>query len=182
MVIQIDLDKLKKRDLSVNEYLTMLSIYYEGRKQSINYTNRKCDYFTLSSKEYIIIDGSTVNLTQKAINTIEGSGRDYVTLALAIREVFPKGSKGGKYPWRGTVKSIVDRLKKLDKTQNLSDYSNEDILKVVNSYVNRFSLTDMDRGMQISSYFIEKDGESSLMSWLGMEEPEINSKSMEIRL
>lgn len=183
MIITVDLDRLNKRSLSINEYLTILSIYYKGKNIPINYTERKSDYFSLQEKEYLEINGSIVRLTLKSIALLEGSGRDYVQLAMSIRAIFPKGSKGGKYPWKGTVKAIVDRLKKLDKNYDLSDYSDEDILKVVTSYVNRFTMSDMDRGMQIATYFIEKDGDSSLMSWLSMEESEeIKTKSMEIRL
>ena len=37
--------------------------------------------------------------------------------------------------------------------------------------------------MQIATYFVEKDGDSSLMSWLSMEEQKFETKSsMEIRL
>lgn len=182
MVITIDLDRINKRGLTVNEYLTILSIYYKGKNNPISFTERKLDYFSLQQKQYLEIDGSTVRLTPMSIALLEGSGRDYLALAISIRSEFPKGSKGGKYPWRGTLKSIVDKLKKLDKSNDLANHSDEEIIQVVRQYVNRFTMSDMDRGMQIAPYFIEKDGESSLMAWLTMEDEEVKTKSMEIKL
>ena len=182
MQIVIDTDKLSKRDLSVNEYLTLLSIYHKGKNNPINYIDRKVDYFSLQEKQYLLIDGSSVALTIKSIRLIEGVGRDYTILAISIRDQFPKGSKGGKYPWKGTVKAIADKLKKLDKSFGLSEYSDQQIIDSVRNYVNRFTLADMDRGMQIATYFIEKDGDSSLMAWLNMEPEQQQTKSMEIRL
>lgn len=182
MQIIIDTDKLSKKQLSVNEYITLLSVYYKSKGVKIDYIDKKSDYFTLRDKGFITINGSSVILSSSAITLIEGRGRDYIQLAITIREMFPKGLKGGKYPWKGTIKVIADKLKKLDKSHGLSEYSDAEIAEAVYKYVNRFSLSDMDRGMQIASYFIEKDGDSSLMSWLQVEEQKFESKSMEIKL
>ena len=183
MQIIIDIDKIEKKGLSVNEYITLLSIYYKTKSIKINYLDRKADYFSLRDKGFIVINGSSVVLTPESIVLIEGRGRDYIQLATSIREIFPKGTKNGKYPWKGTVKAIVEKLKKLDKSYGMSEYSDEEILNITKRYVNRFSFTDMDRGMQIATYFVEKDGDSSLMSWLSMEEQKFESKaSMEIKL
>ena len=182
MNISIDTDKLKKRGISVNEYMTLLSVYYKGKGLSIDYVDKKSDYFSLRDKGFLVINGSSVVLSEPAITLIEGRGRDYIQLAITIREMFPKGLKGGKYPWKGTVKVIADKLKKLDKSHGLSEYSDAEIAEAVYKYVNRFSMADMDRGMQIAPYFVEKDGDSSLMSWLQVEEQKFESKSMEIKL
>lgn len=183
MQIIIDIDKLGKKDLSVNEYITLLSVYYKTKSVKINYVDRKSDYFSLRDKGYLIINGSSVVLTPQSLILIEGRGRDYIQLATSIRDIFPKGTKNGKYPWKGTVKAIVEKLKKLDKSYGMSDYSDEEIISVTKRYINRFSFADMDRGMQIATYFVEKDGDSSLMSWLSMEEQKFETRSsMEIKL
>ena len=183
MIISIDTDKLDRKGISVNEYLTLLSIKFQQSGKSIDYIDRKVDYLSLSSKGYISIDGATVSLLPRAISLIDGKGRDYIELASKIRQIFPTGNKDGKYPWRGTLKSIVDKIKKLDKSYGLSKYSDEDILSACSSYVSKFGFKDMDRGMQIAPYFIEKEGISSLMSWLeNKEEIKIESKSWEIKL
>jgi len=182
MQIIIDLDKLNKKDLSVNEYITLLSVYYKTKELQINYIDRKSDYFTLRDKGYLVINGSSVVLTPQSVTLIEGRGRDYLQLAISIRDLFPKGSKAGKYPWKGTIKTIVEKLKKLDKSHDMSDFTDGEIVEAVYKYVNRFSLADMDRGMQIAPFFIEKEGNSSLMAWLSMEEQSFETKSMEIKL
>lgn len=182
MQIIIDLDKLAKHGLSVNEYMTLLSIYYKAKNVDVNYIYRKTDYFVLQEKRYLEINGSLVSLTQQAISLLAPSGRDYVALAMAIREQFPKGSKAGRYPWKGVVKSIVTKLKTLDKSYGMDEFTDEDIIKATTLYVSRFNQNDMDRGMQIAPYFLEKEGNSALMSWLQMEPERDERKSTEIKL
>lgn len=183
MQIVIDTDKISKRGLSINEYLSLLLIYNKQNGKSIDYSERKADYLSLSAKGYILIDGAMVSLLPRSLYLIEGIGRDYIQLATDVRECFPRGSKDGKYPWRGTIKVIVDRLRKLDKGHGMSDYTNEQIITVCREYVNQFNQMTMDRGMQIASYFIEKEGNSALMAWLEKEDDSIiERKSMEIKL
>ena len=183
MQIVIDTERISRRGLSINEYLTLYSIYQKQNNKSIDYTDRKVDYLSLASKGYISIDGATVSLLPRSLYLIEGIGRDYTQLATAIRECFPKGSKDGKYPWRGTIKILVDKLRKLDKSHGMADYNNDQILAVCRDYVSQFNVMTMDRGMQIAPYFVEKEGNSTLMSWLEKEdEPSIQTNSMEIKL
>ena len=183
MQIIIDTDKLTKRNISINEYLLLLSIYHQQNNRSIDYAERRADYLSLQSKGYLSLDGAMVSLLPRSLYLIEGIGRDYTQLANDIRECFPKGSKDGKYPWRGTIKIIIDKLRKLDKGHGMGDYTNDQILAVCKEYVDQFNHMTMDRGMQIAPYFIEKDGNSTLMAWLEKEDEVITStKSMEIRL
>jgi hypothetical protein len=182
MQLIIDLDKLDKRGLTVNEYLTLLSIYYKGKDIPINYIDRKADYFALQGKKYLEINGSTVSLTPISMSLLAPAGRDYVGLAMAVREQFPKGSKAGRYPWKGVVKTLVEKLKKLDKAYGMDEFSDEDIIRSTTLYVSRFTQNDMDKGMQIAPYFLEKDGNSSLMSWLQMEPEKDDHKSTEYKL
>lgn len=183
MQIIIDTERLSRRGININEYLLLLSIYYKQNNKSIDYIERKADYLSLQSKGYLSLDGAMVSLLPRSLYLIEGIGRDYVQLATDIRECFPKGSKDGKYPWRGTIKIIVDKLRKLDKGHGMGDYTNDKIIAVCREYVNQFNHMTMDRGMQIAPYFIEKDGNSTLMAWLEKEdEPAIQTNSMEIKL
>jgi hypothetical protein len=183
MQIIIDTERISRRGLNINEYLTLFVIYSKQNNKDVEYTDRRIDYLSLSQKGYILIDGATVKLLPKALYLIEGIGRDYVQLATQIRECFPKGSKDDKYPWRGTIKSIVDKLRKLDKGHGMSDYTSDQVLKACSEYVSKFNQITMDRGMQIAPYFIEKEGSSTLMAWLEKEEEVmIERKSMEIKL
>jgi hypothetical protein len=183
MQIIIDTERLSRRGININEYLLLLSIYSQQNNKSIDYIERKADYLSLQSKGYLSLDGAMVSLLPRSLYLIEGIGRDYTQLATDIRECFPRGSKDGKYPWRGTIKIIVDKLRKLDKGHGMGDYTNDQILTSCREYVSNFNQMTMDRGMQIAPYFIEKDGNSTLMAWLEKEDEVITTtKSMEIKL
>jgi hypothetical protein len=185
MKINIDLARLKKKKLTINQYLLILKIYYKTKSLELPFTEHKGDYLHLRDSGFLYIDGSSVGLKKQAVDFVEDNGdRDYDDLATQIRELFPKGAKADKWPWRSTVKDLSHRLAKLDKSFGLSDYTDDQILMTTENYVNRFSSKDMDSGMQICKYFIEKDGSSTLMDLLGMigEEPQKQSTSSIIKL
>ena len=183
MQITIDLSKLNKKKLTINQYLLLLKIYYRSKEVNLEFTEIKADYLFLRDNGFLVIDGSAVILQKKAINLIEGtSGRDYELLAQQIREMFPRGAKGGKYPWRASIKDLSARLKKLDKHHELDNYSNDIVLKTVDSYVNKFTIRDMDSGMQICKYFLEKDGSSSLMDLLSMQEEQPSKEDRQLKI
>ncbi len=179
MKINIDLTKLTKRRLNVNQYLLLLKIYYQSKSVIIPFEEQRADYFYLSDNGFLVISGANVTLKEKAVHLIEDSygDRDYEGLAEKIKELFPKGAKAGKWPWRSTTKDLSDRLKNLDKTYGLDDFPDETILKTTERYVNRFNERDMDAGMQISKYFIYKDGSSGLMDLLQMGDDDMKSSS-----
>jgi len=171
MKINIDLTKLQKRKLNVNQYLLLLKIYYQTKTVDIPFVETRGDYLYLRDNGFLMINGSAVRLKDQAVNLIEDNGeRDYEDLANQIRELFPKGAKAGKWPWRSTTKDLAMRLRKLDKSFDLGDYTDDQILMTTENYINRFNTRDMDSGMQICKYFIEKDGSSSLMDLLIMGE------------
>lgn len=177
MNINIDLLKISKRGLNVNQYLLLLKIYYRTKGKSFNFKETKVDYLYLRDNGFLVLEGNNVQLKGKAVNLIEGNTkRDYETLASKVREIFPKGAKSGRYPWRASVKDLTTKLKKLDKHYDMSVYSDDVIIKTAESYVNRFTLQDMDSGMQICKYFLEKDNSSSLMDLLAMTEEEPDKK------
>ena len=170
MNITIDTAKLDKLGLSINDYLTILQIHSRLRSKDINYVTRPIDYMSLRDRGYLSIRGSNISLTEKGANLIESKSRDYVTLAEQIRELFPKGRKDDKYPWRGTLRILSDRLKKLDKSFGLSAYSDQAIIDATKEYTSKFIMDYT--GMRICPYFLLKDGGSDLMAWLENEDEE----------
>lgn len=172
MNIIIDTAKLSRRGLSINEYLALIKIYNILKGKDIVYTERKGDYISLADKGYVIIEDGNVILTNKALSLIQGRSRDYESLAVIIRELFPKGKKNNKWPWKSTIKSIVTKLKKLDNHYGMSEYSDDAVVNATKSYIGSFTLTDMDAGMSLANYFVEKDDNSLLMGILeDAEEP-----------
>lgn len=173
MILTLDLIKLKNLELSINDYLILLLIYNKLHNITIDYTPRNVEYLSLADRGYISIEGSNISLTDKGMTALEyeeksTNKRNYQKLAEEIRNVFPKGLKDGKYPWRATIKSLEEKLKKLDKSFGLDKYSDDIILKAVSSYVSRFERDPS--GMRISLYFLLKDNSSDLMAYLELEE------------
>ena len=181
MKIVVDLTYLKKIKLSVNEYLSLLTL----ANSEITYQINKSDYLSLQDKGLIQLNGNNVSILEKGIKIIEGKAesRQYEDLAEQLRVIYPIGKKGGKWPWRGYSRDIVDRLKKLDKNFDLRKYSDEQIIAAVKDYVSKFNARDMDMGMQLLQYFIEKEGNSALIAWLESDDkPEIKASIIDIRL
>lgn len=169
MEIVIDTIKLSKRKLSIIQFLVIYTLYNLNKDITIDFDISKVensDIIDLEAKGYIEINGGSISISKKGINFVEGRGRNYEELAIKIREEFPSGKKNNKYPWRGIVKSIVDKLKKLDRSYGLSIYTDNEIINAVKDYVGQFNSTNMDTGMQICPYFLEKNNTSNLIAWL----------------
>lgn len=174
MNIQIDTLKLKKKGLNINEYLTLLKIYNNINEEDIDYSPHKLNYLSLKDKKYISIEGSNIRLLKKAIKLFETTVRDYITLAEEIRKLFPSGKKDNRYPWRGSLRTLSDRLSKLDKYFGLDKYTDEAIIEATKDYISNFELDKT--GMRICPYFLLKDQNSDLVSWLENEKEDVENK------
>ena len=170
MKIVIDLAFLKRVKLNINEFLSLLTL----ENKDLPYSIPKSDYLSLVQKGCIILAGTNVTITDLGHRIISGESdlRQYEEFAEDLRIVYPSGRKDGKWPWRGYSKDIVTKLKKLDKNSGLDKYSDEQIVEAVKNYVSQFTPKDMDKGMQLLQYFIEKNGNSTLLSWLEADESE----------
>lgn len=179
MILNIDLQRISKKGLTINQYLLLLKIYYLTKNVVLDFNETKQDYVFLRDSGFLNGDGLDFSLTDKAVYLIEGKvKRNYIALAEQIREIFPKGAKAGIYPWKSNIQDIASKLQKLDKSNTLFLYDDAKILEVVTKYVNSFNLHNMDSGMQISKYFIEKDGSSSLLDLLALEETEVKTRNI----
>jgi len=183
MKITIDLAYLKRVKLNVNEYLTLMVL--NSPDKQIPYTPQKADILSLHQKEIVNCEGSNLQVLQRGSDILDGvvELRPYEELVEELRVLYPSGKKDGKYPWRGFSKDIHARLRKLDKNAGLDKYSNTDLTNAVKEYVAQFTPQTMDKGMQLLQYFIEKDGNSSLIAWLESDDKEsIVSSPMTMRL
>lgn len=80
-------------------------------------------------------------------------------LATKLRELWPPGDKGGKYPWRDSVSNLVPRLRFLWKERGYGDkYSVEDCLTAARNYLSKFE--NDTKYMQTLKYFIFKQEHS----------------------
>lgn len=77
-------------------------------------------------------------------------------VAVGLRELWPSGLKDNKYPWRESVRVLVDRLKFIWKDLEVSDdYSVDDCLEAGRKYLARFE-NNSTKYMQILKYFVFK--------------------------
>ena len=88
----------------------------------------------------------------------------YTEIAEAMRELYPAGKKPGTaYMWRDSTPLIAARLKKVFESNKIEP-DKEAILKATKSYVDSFK--GNNTYMQLLKYFILKDNESQLLSYL----------------
>ena len=80
----------------------------------------------------------------------------FAQIAKGLRDLWPAGTKDGKWPWRCPVSEAVERLKFLWKEQDLADkYSVDDCLAAARRYLAQFENHDI-KYMVLLKYFIFK--------------------------
>lgn len=79
----------------------------------------------------------------------------YDKLADELNKLWPAGLKDEKYRWRDTNKNISIRLKRSLEMRNLTDKTDDEILKAAKQYLSRFE--ESTKYMQILKYFILKE-------------------------
>lgn len=89
---------------------------------------------------------------------------DNSSLAKDLRLLYPPGMKDDRWPWRGTIPSITERLDEFNKMY--PDITDEEILQTTKDYLNKFT---EEAGRSLLQYFIWKmiDGSkrSILAEW-----------------
>ena len=160
--------------------ITIKEKAYESQNLSFNQTcyllslrNRitKSEFQELLDKRYIFIKDYMIQLNGKGYNAITEAMRlsrivttnedDVKALAKQMAEKFPAGKKIGtnKY-WRSNSALVVKKLTSFLK--RYGEFPSETILEATDAYVKSFGIdTSL---MRILPYFIEKDGESDLLT------------------
>lgn len=65
-------------------------------------------------------------------NTDPTKDNDIETLAIQMKELFPKGSKSPGHPWRSNTKEVIDKLKRFKISYT---YSDDQILEATADYI-----------------------------------------------
>ena len=79
----------------------------------------------------------------------------YYDLAQKMRELWPPGNKGGKWPWRESAKTLAERLKFIWTDRNLKGkYTIDDCLATARRYLAQFE--ENTTYMQTLKYFVFK--------------------------
>lgn len=189
----IDTDKLKTYNITQDELLYMLSLYWNAKITSATVTscNNKGVLFTdIDDKgQYKISLNKTGTDTLEEIfsdcqveEKVEGNDR-FEILANKLREIYPKGKKEGTaYQWRDSTKIIANKLKSVVRYYNAS-FTDEQAISATKKYVEGFN--GNYTYMQLLKYFISKkeikNGEmvesSQLLSYIENEGQEDELKS-----
>lgn len=172
MGIRINFAQLPKLGIVQKEYYLLLSLY---ANPNLPYSeNIKHFYDNLISKGYVVINNNLINLTTAGKKIIKNTAyqvddTEYSfsieELAKKMRNLFPEGKKGTTpYYWRGNSKEIETKLSEFSKKN--PEYTEEQILNATNRYLESYKLRGDLTFMHLLKYFIEKDGNSILLTFL----------------
>jgi hypothetical protein len=152
----------ERQGLSFNQACYLLSLRNRITKE---------EFQELLNARHIFIKDGMIQLNGKGYNTITEVIRlsglvptkeeDIKALAQEMANLFPSGKKIGttKY-WRGNSALVVKKLTGFLKKYGM--FPPETILKATDAYVKSFGVDTAL--MRILPYFIEKDGESDLLT------------------
>lgn len=109
----------------------------------------------LLSTENLVLMGDELHNLTVSFDLVRKENEDFFeSLAKPLRELWPAGEKDGKYPWRGSVKEIANRLNRLWTIRNLGKYSVDECLTVARRYLAQFQ--ENTKYMKLLKYFILK--------------------------
>lgn len=172
MGVRINFAHLPKHGITQKEYYLLLALYANN--------NFPCNplievlYKNLIDRGFVIATEVVLNLTTSGRKLIKQTAyavedTEYLVsiedLAKKLREMFPEGKKGNTpYYWRGNSKEIETKLS--DFLKKNPEYTEEQIIKATQRYLNSYLSKNDLTYMNLLKYFIEKDGNSILLTFL----------------
>lgn len=181
MGLRINFAQLPKIGITQKEYYLLLALY---ANPNFPYNEATLSFYsTLLSKEYVSVNNGILNLTtsgRRIVKTtayqVDDTEYSFSVEALAkkLRELFPEGKKDmTPYYWRGNSREIEAKLS--DFLKKNPEYTEEQILNATNRYLESYKSRGDLTFMQLLKYFIEKDGNSTLLTFLeNYKEDEVN--------
>lgn len=170
----VDTKYIKEYNIEFDSMLILLSIYFNKPLRVIEYPEDIKGYYGINP------DLNKPYLTQKGVNLIEDlfikseftdkkENRSIEELANSLREIFPKGKKPGTaYMWRDSTMLITKRLQAFIKKYGEIDHNK--VIMATKKYVASFN--GNYTYMQLLKYFIFKDDESQLLSYISNDDEE----------
>lgn len=171
----IDFDLLKKHDISVNEFITLVTIEFANNGQNIDYVDDYIDYANLTEKKLIKViqreDTTEYILRTRAklivksslrdiqvieetgrVKTTKRSDRELTNIIESGVELFRAEFRGLKPGSMGSRNNCKTKLRRW--MVDNPEYSFDNIIQAVKIYVN--SMEGSYRYLQQADYFIYK--------------------------
>lgn len=157
MTIEINEDILRRYKLSISQYL-ILWAFMKSTDIAADFQNlverkiiqKEDKEFCIAPEEASVVE----NIYLKSI-TKDSKGEDYYTdLAVALKNVYPKGRKPGTNTmWRGNTVEIVKKLKTLESVYHFT-FTFDQAVEATRKYVESFN-GNYDK-MRVLKYFLLK--------------------------
>lgn len=168
----VDTKYLRDYKIQFNSLLILLSIYFNKPIRVNSLPSDLKDLYTINPvNNSIVITQEGIDLVDEIFlkseftNTKENMSLE--ELAEELREIFPKGKKPGTaYMWRDSTVLITKRLKAFIKKYGEIDHAK--VIAATKKYVASFN--GNYTYMQLLKYFIFKDEESQLLSYMSNED------------
>lgn len=149
MKITIETNAMIRHGTCIGEILVLLEILNGVRHDSVVENLVKKGYITsatgqlfVTQKTYALTDKAKTLLEDVNLDSIDSDkkqGRDISSLAIKLKEIFPKGKKPGTTQyWAEGTALIVKRLRVFFKKYG-EEYTDEQILKAAEDYVKSFN-------------------------------------------
>lgn len=139
-----------KADLNVSDTLQLASTI--GMLKNVD-TGLFNGFRKLYSRGFVAFDAEKEEYfpTKEGLKVFRKIKRDTGSLAQKLRLMYPPGMKDDRWPWRGTPKTIMERLDEFFK--DYPDITDEEIIKATADYLAKF-ITEASRSLL--AYFICK--------------------------
>lgn len=167
MIFTIDIELLKNQDYEFEEVLYLFLLEY-GKSPVVippeilqKLSTRQLVYNTLGGIAITPLGRDTLN--KLTFYQVSVKKADYKPLAIKLQNIYPEGRKGETaYYWRGSMPEIVKKLQTF--FAKYPKVTEEQVIQATTNYVTVFKANTTY--MQLLKYFIEKDGNSTLMAYI----------------
>ena len=160
MKVIIDTDIVKNSGLRMCDFYMLLATKEFSRLPFFpndSYSFLKDNRFIISEK---LTSASGLNLIDEILlKSSDCKERNLDELVEKLQDLWPAGSKDGKYRWKCNKKDVKKRLQKFFKIYG-DKYTDDEILEAARRYVKPFDDTGDRKYQKILVYFIFKDGDS----------------------
>ena len=182
--ITFDIDVCEKEGLTTNEFLYLISLYFNEPLQCIKEFKSLVQKCLVTYWGYDENNPEKVELTREGVQKVESvilnsefkegtkQGDRLTNLAKQLQELYPNGKKGGtQYYWRDSTNVIAKKLKAVIKKYG-DCFTDEQAIDATKRYVASFN--GNYQFMQLLKYFIcknvvkggEVEEQSQLLSYI----------------